>query len=239
MPHECTQSRSVAVRFPTSIPRCCGRPYVRASRCYDPISIPPWAPRRPLTATPSVPLSKSTERSLTRAVRRAQPPSSASPRPHRGRNRGEGASEISHRRVFVPPHTIASSSHLAVAAHLPLPREPDFSFFSPPPPPSPPPSPPPPNLKILSHRPPAAAAIHSFRCPRRTAVAEGSEGRTVGFHSRRAGSLLRDSRQPAAVVLFPQQRVSVMLFLPRSLVLFVSLDLIPFASALFKQRERE
>lgn len=28
-----------------------------------------------------------------------------------------------------------------------------------------------------------------------------------------------------------------MLFLPRSLVLFVSLDLIPFASALFKQRE--
>lgn len=79
MPHECTQSRSVAVRFPTSIPRCCGRPYVRASRCYDPISIPPWAPRRPLTATPSVPLSKSTERSLTRAVRRAQPPL----RPHR------------------------------------------------------------------------------------------------------------------------------------------------------------
>lgn len=41
--------------------------------------------------------------------------SSASPRPHRGRNRGEGASEISHRRVFVPPHTIASSSHLAVS----------------------------------------------------------------------------------------------------------------------------
>lgn len=30
-----------------------------------------------------------------------------------------------------------------------------------------------------------------------------------------------------------------MLFLPCSLVLFVSLDLIPFASALFKQRERE
>lgn len=78
VPHECTQSRSVAVRFPTSIPRCCGRPYVRASRCYDPISIPPWAPR-PLAATPSVPLSKSTERSLTRAVRRAQPPL----RPHR------------------------------------------------------------------------------------------------------------------------------------------------------------
>lgn len=39
---------------PTSIPRCCGRSYVRASRCYDPISIPPWAPR-PFSATPPCP----------------------------------------------------------------------------------------------------------------------------------------------------------------------------------------
>lgn len=126
--------------------------------------------------------------------------SSASPRPHRGRNRGEGASEISHRRVFVPPHTIASSSHLAVAAHLPLPREPDFSFFSPPPPPSPPPSPPPPNLKILSHRPPAAAAIHAFavlvaplspKDPRVVPSGSTPVGPVPSFEIR--GSLLRSS----------------------------------------------
>lgn len=199
MPHECTQSRSVAVRFPTSIPRCCGRPYVRASRCYDPISIPPWAPR-PLAATPSVPLSKSTERSLTRAVRRAQPPL----RPHRDLTVVVIAEKervrSSRRRVFVPPHTIASSSHLAVAAHLPLPREPDFSFFSPPSPPSPPPSPPPPNLKILSHRPPAAAAIHAFavlvaplspKDPRVVPSGSTPVGPVPSFEIR--GSLLRSS----------------------------------------------
>jgi hypothetical protein len=35
------------------VPRCCGRPYVRASRCYDPISIPPSVPLRPLSYSPS------------------------------------------------------------------------------------------------------------------------------------------------------------------------------------------
>lgn len=119
---------------------------------------PPLGPSAALHH-PSVPLSKSTERSLTRAARRAQPPL----RPHRDLTavvNAEIERERSPRHVFVPHDR--SSSHLAVAAHLPLPHESDFSFFSPPPPPSSPPSPPPPNLEILSHRPPAAIAILAF-----------------------------------------------------------------------------
>lgn len=121
---------------------------------------PPLGPSAALHH-PSVPLSKSTERSLTRAARRAQPPL----RPHRDLTAVVNAEiererERSPRHVFVPHDR--SSSHLAVAAHLPLPHESDFSFFSPPPPPSSPPSPPPPNLEILSHRPPAAIAILAF-----------------------------------------------------------------------------
>lgn len=88
--------------------------------------------------------------------------SSASPRPYRGRKRGDGAREETSWTCLRSTAHDRSSSRLAIAAHLPLPRESDFSFFSPPPPPSPPPSPPPPNLEILSHRPPAATAILAF-----------------------------------------------------------------------------
>lgn len=162
--------------------------------------------------------------------------SSASPRSHRGRKRGDGAREreTSSTCLRSTAHD-RSSSHLVVAAHLPLPHESDFSFFSPPPPPSPPPSPPPPNLKILSHRPPAATAILAFavllaplspKDPRVVPSGSTPVGPVPSFEIR--GSL-------PAVVLFQQQRVSVMLLLLCSHVLyFVPLVLIPFASSLFK-----
>lgn len=104
---------------------------------------------------PSVPLSKSTERSLTRAARRAQPPL----RPHRdltvivnvAKERERGRDDAD---VLVSP--------CGRCAPPPPTRVRFLLLLSPPPPPSPPPSPPPPNLEILSRRPPAAAAILAF-----------------------------------------------------------------------------
>lgn len=223
---------------PTSIPRCCGRLYVRASRCYDPIRHPPLDPPSALRH-PAVPLSKSTERSLTRAARRAQPPL----RPHRDLTAVVNAEMEREKRprgrVFVPPHTIAprlalrsprtSPSHASPISpssllrrllHLLLLLHRPTSRYS--------------RIDLLPQRlfSPSPSSSHHRR--RRI---RGSYRRVL-LHSRRAGSLLRDSRQPAAVVLFQQQRVSVTLLLLCSLVLrFIPFDLIPFASSLFKYRE--
>lgn len=92
VPHECTQSRRRR-SVPTSIPRCCDRSYVRASRCYDPISIPPWSLgrsslplRAPLQIDWTIPHAR---RSSCTAS------SSASLRPHRDHKRGDRARKTS------------------------------------------------------------------------------------------------------------------------------------------------
>lgn len=119
------------------------------------------------------------------------------------------------------------------AAHLPLPRELDFSFFSPPP-----------NFNALTDLLPQQLFSHSLssshRCRRRI------EGRTVGFHSRRAGSLLRERFEAACS--YPRltaegQRgssfaLSLSRFLTRSLA-FTALDLVPVTRARARERERK
>lgn len=234
VPHECTQSRSVAVRFldPSLL-----RSPVRASfAMLRSDKHPPLDPSSSLSVNPSVPLSKSTERSLTRAARRAQPPL----RPHRDltavvkaeREREQGRS---HRRLRSTAHG-RSSSHLAVAAHLPLPCESDFSFFSPPPPPSSPPSPPPPNLGILWLTDLLPQQLFSL------SLSSSHRCRQKNRGSYRRAPLPSDrfppSRFEAACCGHPLSAAEGQRdapCLPCSLVLyFVPLDLIPFASSLFE-----
>lgn len=133
------------------------------------------------------------------------------------------------RRVLVPPRIVVPclapwSPHTS-PSHA---RESDFSFFFSPPP----------NLDALTDLLPQQLFSHSpsssHRCRRRI------EGRTVEFHSRRAGSLLRDSRQPAAV-LVSQQRVSLE-ELPRSFSLPFPRSFSPSprsTSSLSRARERK
>lgn len=120
VPHECTQSRSRR-SVPRSDPSVLRSP-VRASLAM--LRSDKHPPLDPSTALrrPSVPLSKPTERSLTRAGSSCTASSSASRRPHRAR-RGEARhnaaivnAKIERERengssssplVFVPPHTIA------------------------------------------------------------------------------------------------------------------------------------
>lgn len=241
VPHECTQSRSVAVRFldPSLL-----RSPVRASfAMLRSDKHPPLDPSSPLSVNPSVPLSKSTERSLTRAARRAQPPL----RPHRDLTAVVNAERERESKedlidVFVSPHTVVprltlwllrtSPSHASPISPSSLLRR----LL---------------HLLLLLYRPTSGYcgsqtscrnSYSRFHCLRRTAVVKRTEGRTVGLHSRRIGSLLRDSRQPAAVVLFPQQRVSVMLlvFLAHLFsISFHSISSLSLHLCLNRERERE
>jgi len=195
-----------------SIPRCCG---VRASFAmlwsdkHPPLAPPPPSSCYLLPPPPSRSLTGSTERSLTRAA--VPPPRPSRPHltsPHLTSSPcGRKCGEISLR----PRRT---SSRLAVAPHtFPLASATSATSLS---------------LSLSLCR---SCLLCQLRCSRLSCSAAAAElslavlvaplspkdleGRTVKFHSRRAGSLL--SRFEGAcsepAVLFPQRRVNVRLSL--------------------------